>query len=46
MEAVSMYYLNKGQGSPSDANFTDLNSNAISDFTSTMDNNPFQYFVE
>jgi len=41
MEAVIKYYHNKGEGSPSDANFTDLNSNAIYDFTSSMTNNPF-----
>ena len=44
MEAVSKYYCNKGQGTPSDANFTDLNSTAIYDFTDSMNNNPFSHF--
>lgn len=46
MDAVNKYYINEGKGSPSDANFTDLNSNAIYDFTNTMgDINPFKDFL-
>jgi len=46
MDAVSKYYINEGKGSPSDANFTDLNSDAIYDFTNTMgDINPFKDFL-
>ena len=47
-EAIKLYYLNAGQGSPCDDNFTDLNKEALLQYSSTFlgSSSPFAVFSE
>lgn len=46
LEAVGLYYLNKGYGVPSEPTFTDLNAAALEAYARSLrpDQNPFTVF--